>query len=154
MRTKMNKTILIGIQNTYPKKANKWVLVLSGSMFVTVGIHFVIKYQSFYFILGIMMAIVGLYHIFNGILYFDSKFAPKVKVDEGMIELKNSLWKPAKILSWKDVSSINFKSYEMIFQLKDSSDTYSYNTTSEISREIKQIVREIAVLKNIQITEG
>jgi hypothetical protein len=150
----MKRTILIGIQNTYYKKANNWVLVLSGSMFVTGGVYYMMKNHSFWLILGIMWTSLGLYHLFNGILSFNSIFAPKVKVDEGMIELKNSIWKPAKILYWKDVSSINFNSYEVVFQLKNSSNTFSYNTTSDVSREIKQTIREIAELKNIQITGG
>lgn len=151
----MNKTILIGIPNTYTKRVkNKWVLIASGLFFVPAGIYHILLNQSFYIVIGIMWIIVGLYHFFNGILLIDSKFAPKVKVDERMIELKNNLWKPSIKSIWIEMSSIRFNPYEVVFQLEESLISFSYNTDSELSIEIKKTIREIAEYKNIQIIGG
>ncbi len=102
------------------------------------------------------MVIFGVFYFFYGILRYStkSKFSPKVKIDDQTIELKDGMWKPARILKWSDVSSITFQSYELNFRLQDSVYKFTYDTNPENSREIKQTIRKLAERKNIEVTGG
>ena len=154
----MGKTILVGMNNKFSASANKWLFSLTGLLFLISGGFniYTNNLEPFGFILGILMLIGGCYYVFYGLFGFseNSKFASKVKVDESMIELKNSLWKPSVTLNWADLSSIKFQPYEIIFQLQDSSNSFSYNSNSDISRTIKQTIREFAEQKEIEVIGG
>ena len=154
----MGKTILVGMNNKFSASANKWLFSLTGLLFLISGGFniYTNNLEPFGFILGILMLIGGCYYVFYGLFGFseNSKFASKVKVDESMIELKNSLWKPSVTLKWADLSSIKFQPYEIIFQLQDSSNSFSYNSNSDISRTIKQTIREFAEQKEIEVIGG
>ena len=153
----MSKTILIGVNNRFSDNANKWVFILLGLLFLTNGIiNIYNNFEPFGRIFGVLVIIAGLWYIFYGIFGFteNSKLAPKVKVDESMIELKNSLWKSSTKLDWSELSSIKFGSYEVIFQLKDSSNSFSYNSNADVSITIKQTIRDFAERKNIEVIEG
>lgn len=154
----MSKTILIGMNNKFSAKANKWLFSLTGLLFLVNGGFNIYSnnLQPFRIILGILMLIGGIYYVFYGLFGFshNSKLATKVKVNDYMIELKNSLWKPSTTIKWADLSSIKFQSYEIIFQLEGSSNSFSYNANSDVSKTIKQTIREFAERKNIEVVSG
>lgn len=154
----MSKVILIGVNNKYSASANKYLLSLAGLLFLTNGMFIIYanNLEPFGIILGVLTLIGGLWYIFYGIFGFseNSKFAPKVKVDKSMIELKNSLWKPSTTLKWTDLSWIKFQPYAIIFELQGSSHSFSYNSNSDVSRTIKQTIRKFAEERSIEVTGG
>jgi hypothetical protein len=105
---------------------------------------------------GVSQIIVGILMFFYALVGFSSssKFAAKVKVDELTIELKNSFWKASTILNWSDISSIQLQSFNVIFNLKDSSTSFSYTSNAETSVDIKRTLGECAEQKNIEVTGG
>ena len=154
----MGKIILIGMNNKFSAKANKWLFSLTGLLFLVNGSFnlYNSNLEPIGLILGVLMIIGGLFYLSYGLFGFSehSKFAPKVKVDESAIELKNSLWKPSVKLNWSDLSSIKFEPYEVIFDIKDVSNSFSFNTNADVSVEIKQTIREIAERRNIEVVGG
>jgi len=154
----MEKTILIGVNNKFSAKANKWIFSLTGLVFLANGAFNIYSYHHKFFvlILSVLMLIGGAYYVFYGIFGFlgNSTFALKVRVDESTIELKNNLWKPSTTLMWEDLSSIVFRPYEVIFQIQGSSHSFSYNSNIDVSIAIKQTIREFAERKNIEVIGG
>jgi hypothetical protein len=154
----MSKTILIGMNNKFSASANKWLFSLTGLLFLVNGGFNIYSnnLEPFGLILGILMLIGGCYYVFYGLFGFseNSKFASKLKVDDLTIELKNSLWKPSTKLKWSQLSSIKFQSYEIIFQLGNSSSSFSYNSNSDVSIAIKQTIRDFAERKNVEVIGG
>jgi hypothetical protein len=154
----MNKVFIIGMNNKFSANANRWGFILVGLVFLANG-YFNIHRSNLSLlgiILGTLMFGGGIYYLFYGVFGFaeSSRFSLKVKVDESAIELKNSFWKPSKKLHWVDLSVIQFQHYQIIFELKDQSISFSYNANPEISIAIKQTIREVAEQKNIQVIGG
>jgi len=154
----MSETIVIGMPNEFSANTNKWLFSITGLFFLINGTMFIYEniLKPFGMVLGVLELVGGLYYIFYGLFGFleNSKFAPKLKIDESIIELKNSVWKPSKRLNWSDVSSIKFQSFEVIFQLKNSTSTFSYNSNADVSITIKQTIRKFAERKKIEIIGG
>ncbi len=83
-----------------------------------------------------------------------SKFAPRVKVDEDVIELKNSVFKPATSILWSDVKKIEFGPYKLNIQLAEQSLIFHYESSMDTSINIKSKILEVADKKNIDVVEG
>ncbi|MEQ8238388.1 MAG: hypothetical protein RIA69_04205 [Cyclobacteriaceae bacterium] len=155
----MKKVIIIGMNNKFSTKVNRWFSILTGLLFIVNGTMNIYRggdLKLLGIILGILMLAGACYYLFYGILGFaeNSKFSPKVKVDESEIELKNSLWKPSQKLHWADLSTIHFQSYQILFELKDQTMSFSYHANPDVSKEIKQTIREFAEQKGIQVVGG
>ena len=154
----MSKTILIGMNNKFTAKANKWLFSLTGLLFLVNGIFNLYNsiLEPIGLILGVSMIVGGIFYLFYGLFGFleNSKFSPKVQLDELTIELKNSLWKPSVKLKWSDLSSIKFEPYEVIFNINDVSNSFSFNANANVSVEIKQTIREMAERRNIDVVGG
>ena len=154
----MNNTILIGMNNRFSANANKWLFSITGLLFLMNGAWHIYtdNFDPVGVILGVLLIIGGLFYTLYGIFGFteDSKFAPKVKIDESIIELKKSLWKSSTKLHWSDLSSIKFQPYEIIFHLKDSTKTFSYKSNADVSLSIKNTISVFAERKNIEVIAG
>jgi hypothetical protein len=156
--TNMGKTILIGMNNKFSAKANKWLFLLTALIFFINGGFNIYSNnpEPFRLVLGILMLIGGCYYVFYGLFGFaeNSRFASKGKVDDSTIELKNSFWKPSTKLKWAQLSSIEYKPYEIIFKSGKSSSSFSYNSNADVSLAIKQTIRDFAERKNIEVIGG
>jgi hypothetical protein len=154
----MNHTILIGDKHTFSMKTNRILWVFSGVLYIGTGIFQFYRYQDegiSYFV-WILLILGGLYLIFFGVLGLSekSKYAPKVALTDETIQIKKSFWKPAKQLKWNDITSINFKSYQIHFQFKKETYTFNYNSTADTSIEIKIAIRSFAESKGIEVVAG
>lgn len=154
----MTKTILIGMNNSFSAKANRWLFSLTGLLFLANGIFNVYanSIEPVGFILGVLMILGGVYYCIYGLTAFSrsSRYALKVKMDDKVIELKNSFFKPAIRLKWADLQSIEFGAYEISFQMEGVRKIFSYHSNPNASIEIKKSIRAVAEARNIQIIGG
>ncbi len=161
----MNKTILIGFDNQYSVNTQKWTYLLLGLLFLVQGILSIKYLDSGTIRSGLkMLYILNMVFMFTGsvlsIIYSitgfssDSKYAPKIKIDDDHIELKRNIFKPATILNWPDIKRIEFGQYEVNFHLLESEVQFMYKSNRHVSLDIKQAIREAAELKNVEITGG
>lgn len=81
----------------------------------------------------------------------NSSFAPKVKISNDHIILKNDLWSRSKKIKWTDIKSIQFNSFRLYFTLREEQFTFNYSSDADTSIQIKEALREIAKDKNITI---
>lgn len=88
----MKKTILLGANNKFSTKANRFGFFLNGILFVIMGIFHIGNDHigPFGLILGIIMIPGGIGYALYGLLAFSvkSKYAPRVALDEENILLK------------------------------------------------------------------
>ena len=156
----MSKTILLGAGGTqiFDAKIQRWAYFFLGTLFIT---------QSFIYLLGTndtfwtkamigMTFMSGTYMLVFGLMNFSrtSKFSPKLKIDDAYVELKTSLFKKGIKIKWQDIQSVSFKPYRVDFKLVDTVEVIAYDTTSDISIDIKETLREIAEKKNIEVIGG
>jgi len=154
----MPKTILIGVNNNFGNKTNKWLFCSLGLIFLlnaTINLSRPLLFPLSN-ILSILFLLMGVGCIIYGLTGFspNSKYAPKVKIDEEGIEWGRSFWKPVKRLSWPSITGIEFQPYGIVFYHDSRSSMFSYNTTSAISIEIKQAILDMAERKNIEVAGG
>ena len=156
----MSKTILIGLNNNFSAKTNRWINSLAGLVNLMIAAYFIYKYgnssEPFGLILGILIFIAGSYSLMYGLTAFseNSKFALRVKVDDKIIEIKNKFFKPVTRLNWSDIQSIEFGLYKITFQLEGTSKVFEYKSNADVSINIKRTIREIADEKNIKVVES
>ncbi len=150
----LNKTIVLG-----STKANKWLFGFSAVIFLlNAGFHVFYGLQDdpFRFVLGILFLAATIYYFFYASVGFspNSKYSPKVRVDESTVVFRNSVWKPSKRMKWSDISTITFHSYQIDFDTKKGPVTFSYNASADVSKSIKQMIRESAEMKGIEVIGG
>ena len=157
----MSKTILIGMNNKFSVKANRWLFSLTVLLLLTNGALYLIynynnRLEPIGLILGILILFGGFYYGMIGLTAFsqNSKFALRVKIDNNNIELKNNFLKPVTRLNWTDLQSIEFGLYEISFQLTGTTKVFSYDSNADVSRDIKNTIREFAERKNVKIIGG
>jgi hypothetical protein len=154
----MKKTILIGMNNKFSANANKWLFSLTGLLFLGNGALSIYSniFEPIGLVIGIFTLFGGLFYSFYGLFGFseNSKFASRVSVDNSTIEIKNSIWKPSFKLNWSDLSSIEFQSYQVTFNSNGAINSFSYRSNADVSKTIKQTIREFAERKNIAVTGG
>lgn len=154
----MNQIILIGDKNPFSMKTNKIMWVFSGVLYIGTGLIQFYRHQdeAISFFVWILLILGGLYLILYGFVGLSekSKYAPKVLLNEDYIHIKKSFWKPAKQLKWNNVSAINYQSYQIDFRLNKETYSFTYNTSSHTSIEIKRAIRELAENKGIEVIGG
>jgi hypothetical protein len=152
----MENVILLGLHDKFSLKATRIIYFVVALISITVGIRHVVgdTLQPFSLILGIALVGGGLYQFFLAITAFsrDSFFAPKIRLSEKTIEFKTGhfVQQPTKI-DWKDIQSIELKSYRLIFHFSNTTQDVKYTTTYYISKEIKRAIIEYADTKGIQV---
>ena len=150
----LNKTIVLG-----STKANKWLVGFSAVIFLlNAGFHiyFGLQDDPFRFVLGILFLAATIYYFFYASIGFssNSKYSPKVRVDESTVVFRNSVWKPSKRIKWSDISTIAFHSYQIDFETKRGSISFSYDSSADVSKSIKHTIREFAEMKGIEVIGG
>lgn len=153
-----SKTILIGMNNKFSSRANKGLFVFLGLLFFLQGLMGFFREEIAWWrwLFGIIMVVGGISYVIYGFLAFsqNSKQAPRIIVDHEFIGLKHSIWKRAIQLSWSEVTSIEFKKFEVVFQGGEASKSFSYASNADVSIEIKQALREVAEEKGIEVIGG
>ena len=80
--------------------------------------------------------------------------APKVVVTNEGVLLKAKVFGSGRQIKWSEVSSMIFHSYQIDFKLDSEPVFFSYKASANVSRDIKQAIRDMADMKNIPITGG
>jgi hypothetical protein len=148
---KTERTILLEPRNKLLWRFMSFLFILNGIF------HVLSKSAEWYrLFLGIAMIIGGVFYGFYSVVGFleDSKYAPKLRVNTQLIELKSSIWKKTHLIKWADVKLIHFASYKVEFELTNGAKAFAYNTKYEKSKQLKQIIREFAEPQNIQVIGG
>ncbi|MCB0496626.1 MAG: hypothetical protein KDC79_10870 [Cyclobacteriaceae bacterium] len=153
----MSKKFLIGTGFGY-SKVNFWAFIATGVIFLLNG--FLLMYNN---ILSPIGLIIGVFTFIGGIFYFlysyilfsnRSKWAPRITIDDNYLELKSKILQSATRVLWSQISSIAFSPYKIAFDLGDTVKSFEYETTSELSIEIKETIREMANTKGIDVIGG
>ena len=156
----MNKTILLGASgaHTFDIKIQKWNYFILGALFIAQGLTYFYRIDEGIWT-KLMMNLTfmsGTYVIIFALINFSrtSKYSPKLKIDDDSVELKTSLFKKGIKVKWQEIQSVSFKPYRVDFKVADTVEVITYDTTSDISIEIKEALREIAEKKNIEVIGG
>ncbi len=155
----MNKTILLSNGTNYVSaKTNRFMWIIGAVVYIGIGISQIYRYEDekFGFIVWSYLILGGLYLLGYSFLGLSekSKYAPKVLLNEDYILIKKSFWKPAKQLNWNNISSIKYQSYQIDFRGNKETYTFTYDTSSATSIEIKRAIRELAENKRMQVISG
>jgi len=147
----MEKSILL-------EQRNKTLWILLAVLFCVNGVMHLINEQLplYRMILGILMILLSIIYATYSFLGFsvNSKYAAKLRITDQLIELKSSFWKPLVKLNWDDVKNIQLDNFKVIFELTSGTKSISYNTSAERSRQLKQLLKETAEQRNIQVIGG
>lgn len=108
-------------------------------------------------VFGGFLLLTGLLLIFLGFTLFSStvKFSPKISVDDEKLIIREDVFKKTKIIDWKDIKEITFKSFALDILLNDNKEKLVIlRTNAEVSIEVKKLVREMADRRNITVKGG
>ena len=156
----MSKTIILGAGGTaqFDVKVQKWNMIFFGALFLVQGFLYLFKVDQGAWSKTMMSILFmsGMYVIIFALINFSrtSKYAAKLKIDDSYVELKTSLFKKGIKLKWQDIESVSFKPYRVDFKVADTVEVITYDTTSDISIDIKETLREVAESKNIKVIGG
>lgn len=148
---KTERTILL-------EPGNRILWIFMGVIFFINGITNLANEQLEWYslILGIAMIALSIIYAFYSVLAFSekSKYSPKVRMNNKLIQLKSSFWKRGYLINWSDVKLINFGRYKVEFELSNGTKAFPYNTESKKSKELKSMLREFAESQSIQVIGG
>lgn len=154
----MSKTFILGTNNKFSLKANRWLFFILGFVFLLNGVInvYVKPLETIGLVLGIAQIAAGIFNVFYAWMGLSekSRLSPKISIDEDSIGLKKSFWSSNKKIRWSDISEIEFKAFELVFNLNDSVEKFDYSSDSDTSISIKDTLREIAEGKNIEVVGG
>ena len=106
--------------------------------------------------LMIINAIAGVYALGFTLLVLTDLMgtAPKVVVySEGLL-LKAKAFSSGHDIKWEEIKSITFHSYQIDLKLETKPLFFSYKATASTSKRIKDAIRDMADLKNIEVLGG
>lgn len=154
----MKKTILLGANNKFSTKVNKWGFTITGIIFLVNGLYHIISdiISPIGMILGIVMIPGGIAYSFYGLMAFSesSKYAPRVSIDNETILLKSNFQRPPVLISWDRIKQISLTSYLIKFFTEEEEYHFPYEANSDTSISIKSAIREIAESKQIEVLGG
>ena len=156
----MAKVILLGNSGAerIDAKIQKWILILMGILFIIQGSlnyyrnsdSLIDRFMVYLMLFGGVSALIYAWANFSK----NSRFAPKLKLDDNSISLKGGLLKKNKVLKWVEIKSITLKPFRVDFKTENAVEIMPYECTSNISIEVKEAIREVAVRKNIEVLGG
>lgn len=82
----------------------------------------------------------------------NSKYAPKMRIGNKQIELKQSFWKEAFVVNCEEVKQIHLGQYKVKFELANEVIELAYDTASEKSKQIKKALRALAMERQILVS--
>lgn len=154
----MQKTILLTQYELGPK-ITKFLFFMFGVSQTTQGIRHLddTPLTTGDIVFGGFLLLTGLLLIFLGFTLFSStvKFSPKISVDDEKLIIREDVFKKTKIIDWKDIKEITFKSFALDILLNDNKEKLVIlRTNAEVSIEVKKLVREMADRRNITVKGG
>jgi len=107
-------------------------------------------------IVGGAMIILSIFYLIYSFVGYSlkSKYAAKIRTTYSHIEIKPDFWKPTIKLNWNDIKRISFGNYKVEFSLPNETKTVNYDTTAELSIQLKQLIRESAEQQKIEVIGG
>jgi hypothetical protein len=154
----MTKTFIIGTNNKFSLKTSRWLFFIMGLVFLLNGAINVYgrPLDTIGLILGIAQIAAGLFNVFYAWfgLSEKSRLSPKISIDEDKVVLKKSFWSNSSNIKWSDISEIEFKSFELVFNLNGGMERFDYIADSDTSIAVKQYLRDVAKSKNIEVIGG
>ncbi|MEQ8415112.1 MAG: hypothetical protein RIB71_11620 [Imperialibacter sp.] len=155
----MTKTIIFGARDRSSLYSNKWVLMVAGTLFCAYSAYWLVGYfdsgQGISIFFGVAWLGSGIYYLTTSMLLFQTRYVPRAELDDRLLKLKGSLWGTLTVLSWDEIASITYKTFEINFQLRQGKEfEFEYRSNSETSIELKNLIREFAERKNIQVLGG
>jgi hypothetical protein len=153
----MERTILLGLGNEgFSLKAQRVLYFFLGLMFLLQG-AFSFTREAPFSIWNILLTIaqvaggaVFLFFSFS-MLSVSSKFSPKVRLTEELIEFRLGFFQANIVITWENIRAIEIRTYGVNFQLEESERRIDYTASAEISKEIKNAIKELAEKKNIVV---
>jgi GTPase len=107
-----------------------WAAVLSGLAFIAV----------IFYLLFVVTDVMGT--------------APKVEVHNEGLLLRGRPFTSGRKISWEEVQSITFHHYQIDLKLDTEPVFFSYRSSAAVSKRIKEAIRDMADLKNIEVKGG
>lgn len=154
----MEKTILLGSGNhKFSLKAQRGLYFFVGLMFLAQGAFSFARespFSAWNILLTIAQAAGGTIFLFFSfsMLSVSSKFSPKVRLTEELIEFRLGFFQANIVITWENIRAIEIRTYGMNFLLQEGERRIDYTASAERSKEIKMAVRDYAVLKRIDVT--
>jgi hypothetical protein len=153
----MERTILLGLGNEgFSLKAQRGLYFFLGLMFLLQG-AFSFTREAPFSIWNILLTIAqvagGAVFLFFSFLMLSvsSKFSPKVRLTEELIEFRLGFFQANIVITWENIRAIEIRTYGVNFQLEESERRIDYTASAEISKEIKNAIKELAEKKNIVV---
>jgi hypothetical protein len=153
----MERTILLGLGNEgFSLKAQRVLYFFLGLMFLLQG-AFSFTREAPFSIWNILLTIAqvagGAVFLFFSFLMLSvsSKFSPKVRLTEELIEFRLGFFQANIVITWENIRAIEIRTYGVNFQLEESERRIDYTASAEISKEIKNAIKELAEKKNIVV---
>jgi len=149
----MSKTILLGNPNNISINASKWISAIIGIMYLGMGL-IKLWQEGFSFYAAGYIVLGTAFGVYAFVVFSTTLFTPRVDLDDNGLKLRNKVFGKTTRLSWQDIVSIDFDTYEINFNLKSGVHSFSYTSNTAISIEIKQSIREMAEPKGIIVSAG
>ena len=119
-----------GYLNDDRSSLDYWAAVLSGLVFIAV----------IFYILFMLTDIMGT--------------APKVEVYNEGVLLRGRPFTSGRKITWDEIRSITFHHYQIDLKLDTEPVFFSYRCSASVSKQIKEAIRDMADLKNIEVKGG
>jgi hypothetical protein len=98
---------------------------------------------------AILIAYVGLAHRSK------NRWSPHIELDDEKLRIKEDIFKEAKKIRWTEVTKIYFQPYCIHFDIQnDDVVTVHLPSDAQTSIDVKQIIRQFARQKNIDVLGG
>ena len=149
----MNKTIVIGTRGSLSNKASFWLFMIIGTGFFLTGANDIYLSGLSVESMG-NMVFGGFFCAYAIVTYFATSYTPRIQIDSSTLELRNKVFGKTWQLDWSEIRSIEFRSFEIQFNLKDDVRVFSYGSNPETSMDIKKSIREMAENKDIEVIGG
>ena len=130
--------VLLLINGSIQLTGEEWVIWRLVLAVTTIGI-------------GLSQLVLGLYFMAP-----NSKWAPRAEIGPERLLFKNDIWVSPTIVPWNRIKEITLTSYLVIFKLDDNTnEEITINTTdADISRQIKSKIRDLALSRGIDVSDG
>lgn len=145
------ETIVLHNHQLFSIKTTRIITASLGVLLIFLDINLMIRTGRFGFASNLFW---GLFLLFTSIFVLskNSVLSPKIKFTKTGITVKKEFWSRSKTMKWLEISSIEFGSYKILFQLQESTYKFTYNTSADLSVQIKQAIRTAANQKSIPVS--
>jgi len=152
------KTIILLGQNSFSKRANYYLALLMGVIFIANAIQSFMTEDAgpFTITLGVLQLMFGVYYPVYIYTVFNpkSKYSPKAVIEDDSVTMKMGLFKKEQVVDLSTVEQIHFHLFRINFETSKGPIEFRYNTSDDASILLKRAVREAAESRNIPVIGG